>query len=162
MSSNVILRAAGPTGSVDEGIVKVQINIYVNDHLAAQYDIDGKNSITYDLYATTNQGIYLKIHDYTFANNLFCIIQKSIYRNDFGMAIISDITNEIGIIPVVSGYVFKMDNLSYYYPIIQFNQDAITKCIINGQSSLSMNKISVAQSESFNVNLTTKLTFNNL
>lgn len=89
--------------------------------MAAWYNIDSKNSITYELYATTNEGIYLKIHDYNLANNLFCGIQKSIYHDDFGIAIASDITNEVGIIPAASGYIFKMDNLSYYYPIIQFN-----------------------------------------
>lgn len=160
MSSNVMLRAAPP---MDEGVdtcaAHVQINIYVNNNLAAQYYIDGKNSITYNLYATTNEGIYLKIYDYNTADNLFCCIQKSIYHDNFGVAIASDITNEVGIIPVVSGYIFKMDNLSYYYPIIQFDQSTITDCIIDGQSSLLMDKISVVEGGSFNVNLTTNLTF---
>lgn len=146
MDSNIILHAAGPTGGADLGITLTYINVYVNNYLVAYYKIDGKNSITYDLYAATNDGIYLKVHDYNVANNLFCHIKKSIYHNDFGMAVASDITNVNGIIAAADGYIFRIDDLSSYYPIIKFNSSVITNYIINGESSLdTIERISLAE-----------------
>lgn len=132
MDNNIILRAAGPIGGED-GTVLTGINVYANNNLAAYYEIDGKNSITYDLYATANNdGIYLKVHDYNVANNLYCGIKKSIYHDDFGMAVASDITNVNGIIATSGGYIFRIDDLLSYYPIIKFNSSAIVDCTING------------------------------
>lgn len=135
--SNVILRAAGPAGSGDDGVVQQDILIYVNNTLAAIYILNGGNSITFSVYGNTTTGLELAIESVNTISNMYCLIQKDIQSNNFGVVILSDITNMTGIVPGSNGYIYKMIDETARYPILTFNTSAIKTLEINNMSNFS-------------------------
>lgn len=165
MDENISVQAAGPTGDSSTGVTISTISLYVNNKIAANYQIDGRTSITFKLKGSSNTGIYLNVADYNNGGNIFCYVKKDIYDNNYGIAIASDITNETGILPAVDGYIFRMQNIAEDYPIIKFNSQSITKCLINGSLMSSIETLvdgSTAQqggSGNIDINITTSLKF---
>lgn len=137
MDENISVQAAGPVGGQEDGTTKENILIYIEDKLAAIYTLNGGNSITFSIYGNTTNGLELAIESVNVANNIYCLIQKNILMNDFGVAIASDITNQNGIIPGANGYIYKMTDETARYPILIFNTSAIKTLTINDMSNFS-------------------------
>mgnify|MGYP004637869423 CR=1 FL=1 len=74
MDENIILRAAGPTGGGNDGVIRQDILIYINNTFAAIYTLNGGNSITFSVYGNTTTGLELAIESVNTLNNMYCLI----------------------------------------------------------------------------------------